>query len=94
MFYNLTKAQAIIIASDYQYIKGRNIFIEGSEYPIEEISAIEMQDGSWNVILETYLGDKPVKDHSNLIAYFFTWATDNNLEFDPYKYNLDPPQDR
>ncbi len=84
MFYKLTEQQAILLAEHFQYLKGQPLG-QRSELPIEEIYPLDMQDGTWQVYLKTYLGDKEAfyenAGDKYVITNLWHYITTNNVDF-------------
>lgn len=97
MYYTLTETQSRMIVFDFQHLIGKRLH-KKLDLLIEEMEEQIMQDGTWQVYLKTYLGDKEgfwqTAGHSSMMTNFFFYLTENDLihEFDPTKYGLTPQQ--
>ena len=93
MYYKLDENQARLIAIDFQYLIG-NPLRKGTNLITELVGPRAMTDGTWQVYLSSYLGDKDgwweIAGHSDMIENLFIYLTENEMQdyFDPNKYGL------
>ncbi|MDB5198538.1 MAG: hypothetical protein JWO92_501 [Chitinophagaceae bacterium] len=93
MYYRLDERQSRLIAIDFQYLIGQPLRKE-MDIIIEQVEERLMTDGTWQVYLSTYLGDKEGwwqnAGHASMMSNLFAYLTESGLQsdFDPDKYGL------